>query len=175
MVMAQFMSMKWNHSRVAAHFHWQKSSAWLQRFGWKLRLLKIDRMHMLFRAAICPSELRAAMRPAESWLKGPPNSGSSWFSLFEGFSNVSLNKWVPLLFSGGAATCLHPYAAFVRDRPAHFFEVIPENIMCTCEKCSFFVFFHVIVHADSSNLNDIRKGNNYTMGDFLIFNEVWLD
>ena len=63
-------------------------------------------------------------------------------------------------------TCSHPYAAFAS-------EGIPEYIMCTYEKCSFFVFSHVVVHADSSNLNEIRKGfNNYTMLDCLISNDV---
>ena len=77
--------------------------ALLQTFGGKWWLPRNDCKHVLFRADIGSSEMRAAMRLVESWLKGPRNSDSSGFSLSEEVSNGTLNKWVQFLFSCWAA------------------------------------------------------------------------
>ena len=67
---------------------------------------------MLLTAAICSSEMRAAMWPAESCLKRPRNIGSSGFFLSERVSNGSLNKWAPLLISRWAADVPSPIFYF---------------------------------------------------------------
>ena len=143
----------------------------MRKFGGEWMLPENNCMYKLFRAGMSFSEMRTAMPTTESWLKGLRNSDSSGFSLSKGVNNGSLNKFVPLLFSGWAEDVLSPLCCLP---PAYFFEGIPEYIMCTCEMCSPFVFSHVIVHADSSNRNEIRKGfNKHTMWDCLISNEVW--